>query len=75
MKISPFFRGESMTEEELADYLVTLLGFNSEGELEGGEVNAAAQLIDTHLPPDVSANMFTQQILGFGMYDDIMASE
>ncbi|ESO91649.1 hypothetical protein LOTGIDRAFT_191347 [Lottia gigantea] len=66
-------KGEHMTENELAEYLCTLLGNNEEGgssELHNIDPTVAGDLIDQNLPHHITADMFSQQILGFSMYND-----
>lgn len=70
--------GEHMTEYELAEYLTTLLGYNNEGgssELQEFDVNTAGDVIDQNLPHHVTAEMFANEVLGFAMYQDVMASQ
>ncbi len=60
-----------MTEYELAEYLTTLLGANSEGgssELQEFDPTVAGDLIERGLPQDITAEMFAVDMLGFGMY-------
>lgn len=71
-------KGEHMTEYELAEYLTTLLGYNNEGgssELHEFDVNTAGDVIDQNLPHHVTAEMFADEVLGFSMYQDVMASQ
>ena len=65
-----------MTEAELADHLSTLLGFNVEGD--GCPVDtvedemSAGSFIEDHLPQIVSAEQFTDSLLGLSRsVDDI----
>ena len=67
-----------MTEYELAEYLTTLLGFNEEGgssELHEFDPTTAGSVIDDNLPQDITAEMFSNDLLGFGMYSDVLAIE
>lgn len=67
--------GEHMTEYELAEYLSTLLGFNEEGgssELQQFDTEQAGDLIDQNLPQCIDMGMFANELLGFGMYGDMM---
>lgn len=57
-----------MTQEELAEYMSTLLGLSDlGGSAETGTFDAshAAQLLREHLPEKISAEQFADQILGF----------
>uniref|UniRef100_K1Q9Y7 ShKT domain-containing protein n=1 Tax=Magallana gigas TaxID=29159 RepID=K1Q9Y7_MAGGI len=68
---------EHMTEYELAEYLTTLLGFNGEGgssELQEFDSSTAGDIIDQNLPVNVTEEMFANEILGFSMYKDVMAT-
>lgn len=61
-------KGEHMTEYELAEYLTTLLGFNAEGgssELQEFDTSIAGDVIDQHLPHQVTGEMFANEVLGF----------
>ena len=65
--------GEHMTEYELAEYLVTLLGYNSEGgssELQEFDTSTAGDVISENLPHDITADMFANEVLGFSMYQE-----
>ncbi|KAK6192834.1 hypothetical protein SNE40_004236 [Patella caerulea] len=69
-------KGEHMTEYELAEYLSTLLGHNLEGgssELHNIDPVEAGELIDQNLPHQITADMFSKQILGFSMYTDAIS--
>ncbi|XP_065424173.1 cilia- and flagella-associated protein 251 isoform X3 [Chrysemys picta bellii] len=60
-------RGEHMTEEELAECLTTLLGVNPEGgrsELGIYDPSGAAALMEEEIPEEISAEIFTADILG-----------
>ncbi|CAI9535105.1 unnamed protein product, partial [Staurois parvus] len=60
-------RGEHMTEEELAEYLTTLLGLNPEGgssELGIYNSTGAAELLEHEIPEEITADQFTVEILG-----------
>ncbi|XP_052797898.1 cilia- and flagella-associated protein 251-like isoform X2 [Mya arenaria] len=66
-------KGEHMTEYELAEYLMTLLGYHAEGgssELQEFDTNIAGDVISDHLPVDITAEMFANEVLGFGMNQD-----
>ncbi len=74
-KISLSFLGEHMTEYELAEYLTTLLGYNAEGgncELQEFDPTTAGDIIDENLPQEITANMFSNELLGFSMYSDVI---
>lgn len=65
--------GEHMTEYELAEYLMTLLGYHAEGgssELQEFDTNIAGDVISENLPQDITADMFANEVLGFAMYQD-----
>ena len=67
-----------MTEYELAEYLTGLLGFNPEGgssELQEFDASNAGNLIDQNLPPEIGSDMFANELLGFGMYSDVLKIE
>jgi hypothetical protein len=67
--------GEHMTEYELAEHLSTLLGFNEEGgssELQQFDTEQVGDLIDENLPQCIDMGMFANDLLGFGMYGDVM---
>ena len=71
------FTGEHMTEYELAEYLTTLLGFNPEGgssELQEFDSSTAGDIIDQNLPVNVTEEMFANEILGFSMYKEVLAT-
>jgi len=60
-------------EEELAEYLTTLLGMNEEGgssELQKFDTTGAADIIQDYIPEDITANMFCNELLGFAMYQN-----
>ncbi|XP_067163443.1 cilia- and flagella-associated protein 251 [Apteryx mantelli] len=60
-------RGERMTEEELAACLTTLLGMNPEGGIsEPGtcDTSGAAALLEEEIPDEITAEIFTADILG-----------
>ena len=64
-----------MTEYELAEYLTTLMGFNAEGgssELQAFNPTEAGELIDQNLPHKITGEMFANELLGFGMYSDVL---
>lgn len=66
-------KGEHMTEYELAEYLMTLLGYHAEGgssELQEFDTNIAGDVISENLPQDITAEMFANEVLGFAMYQD-----
>ncbi|KAH3752675.1 hypothetical protein DPMN_187299 [Dreissena polymorpha] len=59
-----------MTEYELAEYLMTLLGYHAEGgssELQDFDTNIAGDIISDNLPVDITADMFANEVLGFAM--------
>ncbi|XP_073532367.1 cilia- and flagella-associated protein 251 isoform X2 [Phyllobates terribilis] len=61
-------KGEHMTEEELADYLSTLLGLNPEGgssELGTSKVTGTAERLEQEIPEEITTVMFARDILGF----------
>lgn len=65
--------GEHMTEYELAEYLMTLLGYHAEGgssELQEFDTNIAGDVISENLPHEITADMFANEVLGFAMYQD-----
>lgn len=65
-----------MTEYELAEYLMTLLGNNAEGgssEQQEFDTSVAAEIIDENLPHIVTSDMFSRDLLGFSMYDETLA--
>ena len=67
-----------MTELELAEYLTTLMGFNEEGgssELAPFDPVQAGDDIDAHLPEEITADVFANDLLGFGMYSDVLKVE
>ena len=67
-----------MTEYELAEYLTTLLGFNPEGgssELQDFDADKAAEKIDEGLPGTISAETFSDSILGFSMYGQLSSTD
>ena len=67
-----------MTEYELAEYLTTLLGFNQEGgssELQDFDTETAGDIVDEKLPQDVTADFFSDELLGFSMYADVLNVE
>ncbi|XP_072043906.1 cilia- and flagella-associated protein 251-like [Amphiura filiformis] len=62
-------KGEHMTEAEVAEYITTLLGLNPEGgssEIGSYDAAGAAELLEEALPEQVTADMFTSEVLGFG---------
>ena len=70
--------GEHMTEYELAEYLTTLLGYNEEGgssELTRFDPSTTGDVIEESLPQDVTADMFSNELLGFSMYSDVLGLE
>ena len=67
-----------MTEYELAEYLTCLLGFNEEGgssEQHEFDPSTTADIIDENLPHEVTADMFSNELLGFSMYADVLNLE
>ncbi|KAL4223798.1 Cilia- and flagella-associated protein 251 [Mactra antiquata] len=66
-------KGEHMTEYELAEYLMTLLGYHAEGgssELQEFDTGIAGDVISENLPHEITAEMFASEVLGFAMYQD-----
>ncbi|XP_025018842.1 cilia- and flagella-associated protein 251 [Python bivittatus] len=60
-------KGEHFTEEELAEHLTTLLGFNPEGgrsEVGTYDPTGADDLIQEEIPEEITAAQFTKDILG-----------
>ncbi|XP_068767607.1 cilia- and flagella-associated protein 251, partial [Struthio camelus] len=60
-------RGEHMTEEELAACLTTLLGMNPEGGITKpgtSDTSGAAALLEEEIPDEITAEIFTADILG-----------
>ncbi|CAH1800946.1 unnamed protein product [Owenia fusiformis] len=71
-------KGEHMTEYELAEYLVCLLGFSAEGgtsEMNDFDPTVAGDIIDENLPQDITVDMFSDEVLGFSMYKDSDVSQ
>ncbi len=67
-----------MTEDELAEYLTTLMGYSAEGgncEQHEFDPSTAGDVIEENLPQEITANMFTNQLLGFSMYSDGLSPE
>jgi len=65
-------RGEHIKEYDLAEYLMTLLGYTEEGgssELQEFDTANAGSLIDQSLPHDITSHMFADDLLGFGLYN------
>ncbi|XP_074868746.1 cilia- and flagella-associated protein 251 isoform X2 [Carettochelys insculpta] len=65
-------RGEHMTEEELAECLTTLLGMNPEGgrsEMATYDPSGAAAVIEEEIPEEITAEIFTADILGLPIPD------
>ncbi|XP_017307755.1 cilia- and flagella-associated protein 251 [Ictalurus punctatus] len=61
-------RGEHMTEEELAECFVTLLGLSVEeghSETQTSEYKDSEQLLESELPPNIAMDTFTTDILRF----------
>ncbi|XP_035382412.1 cilia- and flagella-associated protein 251 [Electrophorus electricus] len=62
-------RGEHMTEEELGECFMTLLGFNVEGGRSEARISQCKEtdklLLESELPPDITADTFATDILGF----------
>ena len=61
-------KGEHMTEMELAEFVVTLLGHTEEGgssERQQFDPQITAQVIEKDMPKKISANRFCQEMLGF----------
>jgi hypothetical protein len=68
--------GEQMTEAELAEHLSTLLGFNAdaascEPTIGDDELPSIGDLIDKRLPQTITADLFTEHLLGLGPCSDI----
>ncbi|XP_044146425.1 cilia- and flagella-associated protein 251 [Bufo gargarizans] len=60
-------RGEHLTEEELADYLSTLLGLNPEGgssELDISNSTDFAELLEREIPGEITTKVLATDILG-----------
>lgn len=67
-----------MTEYELAEYLTTLLGFNVEGgssEVQDFDASMVGDVIDKNLPHHITSEMFSNEVLGFSMYTDMLANQ
>lgn len=66
-------KGEHMTEQELSDHLATLLGLSSEGGSTsaglGYDEESLQQFLDSALPEQINAQMFSEEILGLPVYD------
>ncbi|MCI4392496.1 hypothetical protein PGIGA_G00146660 [Pangasianodon gigas] len=63
-------RGEHMTEEELAECFVTLLGFSMEeghSEMQTSECKESELLLESKLPPNITMDTFATDILRFPM--------
>ncbi|XP_018118695.1 cilia- and flagella-associated protein 251 isoform X2 [Xenopus laevis] len=65
-------RGEHLTEEEIAEYLSTLLGLNPEG---GSSEIGAADLLEQEIPEEITTDFFAADILGLpyqvnGLYEE-----
>lgn len=63
-------KGEHLTENELAEYITTLLGLNPEGgssELGGYDAVGSSDLIEEYLPDRISAEHFSSEVLGFSL--------
>jgi Ca2+-binding EF-hand superfamily protein len=65
-------RGEKLTEEEIAEHLSTLLGYNTEGgsceESSLADEEVAGEIIEKRLPTVITANIFADSLLGLGSY-------
>ncbi|XP_075690400.1 cilia- and flagella-associated protein 251 isoform X2 [Rhinoderma darwinii] len=64
-------RGEHMTEEELADYLTTLLGLNPEGgntEIGSSNSTGIAELLEQEIPEEISTDVLAADILGLPVH-------
>ncbi|XP_063171911.1 cilia- and flagella-associated protein 251 [Candoia aspera] len=60
-------KGEHLAEEELAEHLATLLGFNPEGgrsEVGTYDPTGADEFIQEEIPEEITAAQFTKDILG-----------
>ncbi|XP_075034087.1 cilia- and flagella-associated protein 251 isoform X2 [Mixophyes fleayi] len=70
--------GEHLTEEELAEYLSTLLGLNPEGgslELDSYNCKDVAELLEQEIPEEITANVLAADILGLPIHDDYEDSQ
>ncbi|XP_069820104.1 cilia- and flagella-associated protein 251 [Dendropsophus ebraccatus] len=71
-------RGEHMTEEELADYLSTLLGLNAEGgssEFDSSNATGVAELLEQEIPEEITADTLAVDILGLPVNDSDIYEE
>jgi len=63
-----------MTEDELADCLATLLGYNPEGgrssSNEPWSVDVASKQLEDALPETIVASSFVNEVLALNTYDD-----
>ncbi|XP_039260288.2 cilia- and flagella-associated protein 251-like [Styela clava] len=66
-------KGEHMTEQELSDHLATLLGINAEGGstdfTQTYDDETTSDFLDSILPGQITASMFSEEILGLPVYD------
>ncbi|KAG9487705.1 hypothetical protein GDO78_007480 [Eleutherodactylus coqui] len=65
-------RGEHMTEEELADYLSTLIGLNPEGgssELGSSNSTCIAELLEQKIPNAITIDVLAADILGLPIHE------
>ncbi|KAM4808158.1 cilia- and flagella-associated protein 251 [Rhinophrynus dorsalis] len=64
-------RGEHMTEEEIAEYLSTLLGLDPEGgssELGSYDPTGASDLLEQEIPEEITTYLFATDILGLPIH-------
>lgn len=57
-----------MTDQEMAEHLSTLVGFNPEGgscEHEDLEIEAIDEILEKSFPETITAEMFAEELLGF----------
>ncbi|XP_037365763.1 cilia- and flagella-associated protein 251, partial [Talpa occidentalis] len=67
-------RGEHMTEEELSDCFATLFGLNPEGwksEPSASSFKGSEICLEKELPDEISAEIFTTEILGLTISQDL----
>lgn len=66
-------RGEHMTEDEVAEYLATLVGINQEGgstELKQYSMEDINSILDEILPDQITSTVFSEEILGLPVYEE-----
>ncbi|XP_063313061.1 cilia- and flagella-associated protein 251 [Pelobates fuscus] len=64
-------RGEHLKEDELAEYLSTLLGVNPEGgglELENYDYAGSSQILEQGIPEAITVDVFSAEILGLPVF-------